>query len=286
MTPEISGELQRESTALIEAKSYIVNTPDLALAANEELKAIKQRIAKVAELKAGFVAPAKQIIASAEAFFNPALEALAGAEIYLKGELTRFSDEQKRLVDEARKKQEAELRAARQKAEAEAAAARAKAEQEAKELARQAQEAEAARAKAESEGNAKEAAKRAAEAAKREEEARITRADGERKAAQLELAAAAVAPTITVPEPTKLAGFSTRDNWKAEFADDFDADKVRVAIIAAIAGVPAANFPRSDLVPLLEYDAKAGDKLAKALKKSMNVPGLVAANRSVASSRS
>lgn len=285
MTPELSGELQRDAGALEVAQAYLVDSPELAFAANVELKNVKARIARVEEVKAGFVAPAKQIIANAEAFFDPALEALAQAETFLKGQLTHFAGEQQRQIEDAKKKRDEEARVARQKAEQDAAAARAKAEADAREQDRQARVAEEARAKAEAEGRAKDAAKLAAESAKREEEARQTRENGERKAAALELAGAAAATSTVVPEATKLDGFSTRENWKCEFADGFDADKARAWIVAAVAGVTCSEFKRADLLPLLAFDSKASDKLAKALKKSMNVPGLVAVNRPVAASR-
>lgn len=277
MTPELNRELVRETGALEVAQAYVVDGAEMAIEANTELKAVKARITRIKELKAGFVAPAKTIIKNAEALFDPAIEALEGAERWLKDQLTRFDAEQKRLADEARRKREDEERRTRQEAEAKAAAERARAEEIAREERRRAEEAEAARKKAEAEGNAKAAAKAAAAAAEARAKEAATLENAERRAQQLELEASA-APTTPAPAVTKLSGFSTRDNWQGEL-DDVDEDTAKRLVCDQIAA------GRTELLQLVSLEWPAIHKLAKALRKGMNVQGLRAVNKPVAASR-
>lgn len=279
MTPEIAATLQRESGALEVAQAFRVDSPDMAVFANSELKLVKERTARLKELKAGFVAPAKQIIGNAEALFDPPLAALDAAEKHLKGELTTWTAEQERIADEARRAREAEERKRRQEAEAKAAAERAKAEEIAREERRKAAEAEVARVKALAEGNAKAAAKAASDAAAAEQRGKAAIENAEVKATQIELASVSMPSTVVVPEPQKLEGFSTRDNWVAELNDSVTEDQATLLIAQAIA------TGRTDLLPLLKRDPAACNRLAKAQKKSMNVPGMRAVNRPIAASR-
>lgn len=280
MTPELAGELARETGALALARAYVVDSPDMAVAANSELKLVKARIVRLKELKGGFVAPAKQIIANAEALFDPAITALGGAEVYLKGQLTAFTEAEERRAEEARRARQEEERKARQVAEAQAAAERARADEIAREKRRQAEEQEATRRKAEAEGNARAAAAAAAAKAKLEEQARAAVESGESKANELVLAASAVPTTIVAPAPTELAGFSTRENWVAELEGTLTEDQAKAVIVGAIAG------GRTELLALLKLDLAAANRLAKAQKGAMHVPGLRSVNRPVAASRS
>jgi ATPase subunit of ABC transporter with duplicated ATPase domains len=193
--------------------------------------------------------------------------------------LTIYDGECKRLADEARRTREAEERRARQEADAKAAAERARAEEQAAAARKLAEEAEAKRVAAVAEGNKRAAAAAAAEKAKQEEQARSVIENGEAKAMELQLAAAAAPTTVVAPEPVKLAGFSTRENWVAEFAAGMREDDVKLALCQAIAG------GRPDLLALLAIDMPAANRLAKAQKKNMHAPGLQAVNRPVATSR-
>lgn len=279
MTPELATELQRETGALEVAHAYVVDSPAMAQEANKELKAVKIRILRMKELKAGFVAPAKTIIANAEALFDPPIKALTDAEQFIKIQLTVFQQLEERRIEDARRAREVGERLARQKAEQEAAAARARAEEEAREQRRRATEAEEARRKAEAEGNAKAAAKAAAEAAAAASRANAVEENAERKAQAIELAASALPSKVVEPEPVKLDGFSTRDNWVAELGDGFDDEAVKREICSAI------GAGRLELLSLVKLDMPAANKLAKALKKNFHVPGLVSVNRPIAASR-
>lgn len=278
MTPEVYAELSREQGALEVAQAYTIDSPDMAVECNNELRSIKARLTRIKEIRKGFVEPARQIIANAEALFDPAIKSLESAEGFLKGQLTAWDAEQRRLADEARRQRDAEERKARQEAEAKAAAFRAKAEEEAKEQRRIAQEAERRRAEAEAEGRAKDAAKAAAEAAAAASKADsvIENAEAKAQGAVIE-AQAAVAPAA--PAPQKLAGFSARDNWVAELDARATEERAVAAIAAAIAG------GRTELVQMLKLDWPALNKTAKAFKASANIPCIVSVNRPVATSR-
>ena len=290
-TPELAAELNRERNALELAQAYVITgAPEekayLAQQCNTLLQTVKSTIKRFKEKKAGFVAPAKQIIANAESLFDPTIDSLTQAEKYLKDQLTAYNIECERLADEARRRREEEERAARQKAEAAAAAERAKAEQQAAAARRAAQEAEERRQAAEREGNVRAAAAAAAAKAKAEEQARAVVENAESKATETILAASAKPSTVPViPEAPKLDGFSTRDNWVAELAPGCDEAKALRFVVAAIAGVDPESLKRPDLLVGVKLDMPAWNRLAKALKAGMSVPGIVAKNRPVAASR-
>lgn len=269
-------------TAMLD--SYVLDSKDMADIANQDMRASLVRIEEIKKLKAGFVAPAKQIIANAEALFDPAINARQAFATGLRRKLEAFTAEQRRLADEARRRAEEEDRRRRQEAEAAAAAERARAEQLAAEQRRQVAAAEEARKTAEAEGNARAAAAAAAQAAKLEEKATATLANADAKVNETLMAAQAAAPAVA-PVAEKVAGFSLRDNWKAELQPGKTPDQAMALIISAIAGVPIERFVRPELLPLCKLEMSAADKLAKALKKAMNVPGLEAVNRQTSVSR-
>lgn len=287
MDPSMHDALRADERIALEVDSYVIDSAPMAELANTALRQSIERIAVIKEWKGGFVAPARQIIANAEALFDPAIAARQSFVAGIRGKLSAWTMEQQRLADEARRKAAEEERRVRQEAEQKAAAERARAEQVAAEQRRQAEAAEAARQKALAEGNAREAAKHAAAAAKLDEKAHATLANAEVKANETVMAAeaaiATAAPVIAAPLAPK--GFGMRDNWKGEMLPGHaEADVVR-AIVAAIAGVPADALVRPDLLPLLDLNTSNADKLAKALKKAFNVPGMQAVNRQTSVSR-
>jgi hypothetical protein len=283
MTPSLAGELQADKTVLDLKDAYtIAGTADerrsIAAIVNAELQRVKQRIAYFKKQKDSFVAPAEVIIGNAKALFDPTIKACIEFEAFLKTQLLDQSQYEQKLIEEAKAKRAEEERAARQKAEQEAAAARARAEEQAAAARKLAEEAEAKRIAAVAEGNKRAAAAAAAEKAKQEEKANSALENGEAKAQELQLAASA-APVTQVQEQPKLAGFSTRENWVAELALGMTEEEAKYAIACAIAG------GRRDLLPLLDLDMPAANRLAKAQRKNMNAPGLVAVNRPIAASR-
>lgn len=293
LTPEIAGTLQREAGALETAKGYVIDGPEMAEFVNGELRNIKSSLTKIKGLRQGFVAPAKQIIANAEALFDPAIQALTAAESHVKGLLMNYQAEQERIAAEARRRQQEEERKARAEAEAKAAAERARAEQEAAEKRRQAEAAEAERKRQEEEAErlrkegdqraaaeaARKAAAAAAESARKNEEAQGAIDKGEAKATAAQLSAVPTAAPTPAPQPAALAGFSSRENWLAEPLPGKDIEDVKALVVAAIAS------GRAELMGLLKFDESAANKMAKALKKAFNVPGMQSVNRPVAASR-
>ena len=73
-------------------------------------------------------------------------------------------------------------------------------------------------------------------------------------------------------------GFSMRENWICEFDQGCDELAVKQKIAAALP-------QRPDLIGLFRLDMVAAGKMAKALKRSFNVPGLIARNDPIAASR-
>jgi hypothetical protein len=122
---------------------------------------------------------------------------------------------------------------------------------------------------------AEESARKAAEEARKEAEALAAAAAeaeakgdilGAQEAAQEAIAAAQAAESIThmapvpVAAPAKLAGVSTREDWKAEVTD-------LLALVKAVAAGEAS-------IELLEANQKVINQRAKALKAEFKVPGI------------
>lgn len=262
------------------AESYVIDCPEVASLANEELRAVITRKERIEAMRKDFVTPAQQIIENAKKWFSPSIDACVRAEAILKGKLSAWMGEQKRIADEHRRAAEAEARRLREDAERKAAAERARAEEAAAEARRKAADAAERERKAREEGNARGVAAAVAERARREEEERQRRAEGERRAQELEMAAAAAAPTTPTPEPTKVDGFSMRKNWIAELAPDCNESDAKLKIVMQI-----AKEARWDQLALLAIDWKCANKLAKALEDKFNVPGLKARNNPISTSR-
>lgn len=272
ITPEIRSVINT-CTALQIAQSWHIDDADSADAVSAERTSVKTALAEVKAWHTRFVAPAKQIMEAASDLFKPRINDLTAADEHYKGLLEDWSARERQRVAEENARREAEARKMRQEAEAKAAAERARAEEQAREARRKVQEAEAAQAKALGEGNAKAAAKAAAEAAKQTEAERAARENGEARAQQAQLEAAAAAPVLT--EVRQVAGTTMRDNWIAELAPGLTEQDAKMQLIAAC-------VTRPDLVGLLDVKQGSIDKLAKALKSSFSVPGYVAANRPIA----
>lgn len=280
MTPALAADLAHESSALEEAKAYVIDSPEMAQAANTALQDVKRRLKVVDEWYERFTAPLRQLQTTATEFFGPPRVSLKAAEAHLKNALQDWQGKEQRRIADERRVQEEAARKARDEANRKAAAERARAEAAAAEARRKAAEATAREVAALAEGNARGAAAAAAARARLEEEERQKLAEGERKANELQLAASATMPATPVSEPTKLAGFSSRENYVAELADGKTEDEAKLLIVQAVAA------GRTDLAALLSLDMKSANRLAKAIKTNFNVPGLKAVNKPVAASRS
>lgn len=291
MDDSMHANLRRAEGALEEAKAYEISDGQMAELANSELRAIITRKKEVEQWRRGFVQPAKDIIANAEALFDPALQKLAAAESHLKALLSDWTEKESARVEAERRAAEEAARKAQAEADAKAAAERARAEEQARKAREEAAAAERVRAEAEErarqarEAGDKEAAAAAerqaqaaaAERAKKEEEERERVASAEARASQIQMAAAAapVAKAVVAAVPK---GFGTRDNWVAEIEPGKSEQDVICAIAAGLANRP-------ELIGLLKFDASAANKMAKALKGNTNIPCVKAVNRPVATSR-
>jgi len=278
MPEDTRAELRSSETAIVQAESFEIDCHELAVAANDELRMVKDRRARIESLRKSFIQPAQQIIDNANALFNPADKALAQAEAVIKAKLVAYQEGQQRKAEEQRRLVDEAARKARQEAEQRAAAERAKAQQRADELRRMADEAEAARVALEADGKKRRQAQQAAaEAAKLREQADQTIENGEAKAREAQLAAAASAAPSAIAAPAKLEGFTTRENWICEFEQGLDENGVKKKLVEHLK-------ERPELLALLKLDMTAAGRIARALKAAFNVPGLVARNDPIAAS--
>ena len=253
--------------ALIVAKEYVIDCAEMAQAASNERTSLAVRIDAIKMRRQKFIEPAKQIIANAEELFNPAIRAMTAARDMLGTGLLEWDKKEKARIAKEREDREAAERKARQEAEAKAAAERARAEEKAREERRKAAEAEEARQKALRDGNARAAAAAAAAAAEATERANAAIEQGEAKAIQAQVAV--VAASMPVAEAVKIAGTSVRENWVPVLNQGVTEEVALVQIIQSAA-------TDQQLRGLLKLDQPALNKLAKALKGAMRVPGYAA----------
>jgi hypothetical protein len=267
----MDGLLQKQITecagALSIAQEYTIDCAEMAQAAADERKDLARRIDAIKAAQKSFVEPAQKIIENARALFNPAIAGLTAARDLLGAGLLAWDTKEKARIAKEREEREAEERRARQKADQEAAAARARAEAQAAEQRRIAAESEEARQKALREGNARAAAAAAAAAAKATEKAEAVIEEGNVAATQAHVAVTAVA--APAPAAVKIAGSSVRENWVAKLNPGLTEDDAKALIVKE-----AATNPQ--MLGVLKLDTSAINRLAKALKGTMRVPGYTA----------
>jgi hypothetical protein len=273
VTEDIRRELQQTGRATAAATALIIDSPDMAQIAADEMNECKHRITRVEALYKGFIEPAKKIIAHAQSIFNPRLEDDRNAEVIYKQKIGAWQEVERKRIAVENAEREAAARKIRQEAEAKAAAEQARAAQQAAEARRKQQEAEEAQRKAQAEGNARAAAAAAAAAAKAQEQANQALENGAARAQQVQLEAAAQVSVAPVAEQVKIAGAQMRDNWVAVLSAK-DEDEAKAMIVAAVAARP-------DLLAYLTVNTKAINQSAKAQKKAMNIPGYVAENQPI-----
>lgn len=279
VTDDVRRMVNGGAGALSVAHEFVIDSPEMADAANTELKDVKARLKAAEQVKDDFVKPIKAQIENINKYLMPSILGFQEAEKVLKSKLLTWTQEQQRKAEEERRRQEEIARKARQEAEAKAAAERARAEEQARQKQREAEEAAEKLRKAQEEGDARAAQAAAAAKAKAEEAAQAALVNGEAKANEITLTAAASVPAAPASVPAAPAGFSMRDNWVAVMtAADEEAAKQKL-----VAGIAAG---RTDLLAYIDINTSALNKSAKALKKNFNVPGFEAQNQPVAASRS
>lgn len=269
MDDTVRTQLRQGENAMTMAQGYVIDCPEVAQLVSDERIGLAKRIDAIKAAQKKYIEPAQQIIENAKEMFNPAIKALTDARDYLGKSLLTWDQQEKARIARETAEREAAERKVRQEAEAKAAAERARAEEKAREERRKAAEAEEARKKALAEGNARAAAAAAAEAAKANERAAAAIEDGNAKALQAQVAMTAMA--VPVIEETKIMGSSIRDNWVAKLNQGLTEDDAKALIVQA-----AATNPQ--LLGVLKLDMPAINKLAKALKQVMQVPGFTAIN--------
>ena len=251
------------------AEAFEIDSPEMAQLAASYRTQWAAQIDIVKAARDEFNNPLKKFMKEYDAkWFAPPLadyetgRALLGAKVqaWMIAERERVARE-KAFAEECARK-------TRQEAEREAAAVRARADEAAAAERRRAAEAEQRRLEAVAAGDKKAAEKAAADVAKAAERAAAVQENAAAKAAQVMVEAAASAPQ-PVAEAAKIAGTAMRENWVAKLKPGVTEEQALAQIVAAAAGNP-------QLLGLLKLDMSALNKLAKALKKAMDVPGYVA----------
>ena len=274
VSDKIKSQLHVGNDAVALAQGFEIDSPEMADIAAKQRKEFDAQIKQMKKLQSDLVEPAMTIVERAKAIFTPTIKGLTTAKNVLGEKLLKWSAEEERRIAAERREREEAARKARQEAERKAAEAQARAEERAREARKAAEEAEAIRKRAEADGNARAAAAAAAKKAAAEERARSERENAAIKAAE-EQAKAAAQVVESKPEAVKVAGFTTRENWVAEFEPGLDeADVIRKI---------AAELPnRPDFIGLLGLRMPAANKMAKALKSAFIVPGMKAVNKPIA----
>lgn len=275
---EVVKTFSDAGSAVAIAESYTVDSHDMAVHVNNELKETKARLKRAEEIREEWLKPLRELVDVTNRHTQPTIVSLKAAEQVYKNKLAVWTrQEQDRVAVEQRAAEEAQTKA-RQKAAQEAAAAQAIADEKAREQQRIADEAEANRKKALAAGDAKGAAAAAATAAKATEKAASLVANGQNKATETVLAAeTAVAPAVR--QVAAVAGFGTRKNWKARL-------KPRTTEVDALDAIIAEVGKRPELRAYLLIDMSSINKTAKAQEGLFNIPGFEAFNEPIAASRS
>ena len=99
ITPEAQELIAFAHTFLGTAEAVQITTPDEAQAAVDQTRAIKECAKAIEETRKGFTAPLDEQKKFYMDTFRPAAEVLAKAEQLLKGEITRFQQEEQRKVN-------------------------------------------------------------------------------------------------------------------------------------------------------------------------------------------
>ena len=312
-TPAPDDSVKSGAYLLLEqAKALTITSAEMYTVAANALAMIKGRWKAVDTEREELKAPSLEGCRRVDNFFRTPLTALKEAENVIKLKLDDWDKEQRRLaaaeqarLDEIarkeREKRQAEAREAQRKADEKAAAERKAADDQRRaeeEQRRKAQEAEnarlraerdAAEAKARGDREAREKAEKAAKEAQAQAAAAEKAArDAASKATTLETraatteqrgaeradmlnqqAASVVAPVVQVNVPT-VKGLSSRKNYKAKVTD----------LMTLVKAVAEGKAP---LAYLLANESVL-DKMAKALKEQMNIPGVELVEESIKAS--
>lgn len=232
-------ETAAQSTLTV-AQSYVIDSPEMAEAAADDLGQIKARLKALDEQRKSITKPLDEAKARIMDLFRKPQQLLDQAERTLKSALITWQEAERQKAEAIRRAQEESARKIREEQE------------------RQAREAAEAAVKAEADAKAAAAAGDAEKAAELQAEAE--------QQAQAAVVAAETAETlqhmapVAVAAPAKLAGVSTREEWKCECTD-------LMALVKAVAAGQAS-------IELLSFNQAEANKRAKALRSEFKVPGV------------
>lgn len=237
-----SAELvQKEDAAAAQmldlAVNYRIDCPEMAEAAADDLGQIKAKIKALDEQRMSMTRPLDEAKRRIMDLFDRPRSVLAKAEAALKCSLLSWQESERSRLAAERKAQEEALR------------------KQQEEMRRQQEEAARVAAEAAAAGNT-------AAAVEAEAQAQAIAATAE--------VMAHMAPAVTAA-PAKIAGVSSRENWKAEVVDF-------MALVKAVAAGEASP-------ELLQANTTEINKRAKALKQEFKVPGIRAYAEQVLSAR-
>lgn len=239
---------QHAQRMLIEAQAYVIDCPELAEAAADDLGSIKARIKALTDERMAMTRPLDESKKRIMDLFRRPLELLEQAEGCYKRAIGDWQAKERARLEAERKAQEEAARKAREALEAQQREEQARLQAEADEAAQKAREAAAA-------GDDDAAAAAAAQAAVKAAEAAVAQ-----DIAHQEVMALEAMTTAVKAEPAKLSGISTREEWKAEVVD-------LLSLVKAVAAGEAS-------IELIEANTKEINKRAKALKGEFRAAGV------------
>ncbi len=252
----LTGKAQK---LLASAQSFTIDSPTMYELAADDLRTVKALSKDVEEKRTAITGPLNQAVKAVNDLFRAPKEFLQTAETALKNAMLTYDREQQRKAEEARREAERLAREERERIEAEARETARKAQEEADRIAKEA----IAAAAAGDQGKAEELKQQA------EQTAAAGAAEAEAIANTADMVVAAPAPVATAAP--KVAGLSTRQNWKARLTD-------KMALIRFVAEHPEHQH-------LLDVNQSALNQLAKAQKDAMRLPGVEAYPDAVMSAR-
>lgn len=246
---ELQERIKAEVGGMIAGTSVIekISTPEESQNAVNLCAEIKVMAKKIEQDRTALVGPLNAKVSSINDYFRAPREALEAVEKNIKAVNIRYTEEQRRIADDAQRKADETARLERMKAEEEARKRR-----EAEEVERR--KAEEARRKAELEQDEARRAALLAEAAKADQKA-------EKEAAKAENAEVAAVSTVAVfsGQPPKAQGFSVSYDYRAEVEDP----------IALMAWCFA-----QEKYHLLMINEKMLNKMVSAEKEAFKAPGV------------
>lgn len=239
--PEVNVEdlKQNGALALASAKELVIDSESMYELAAAELTTVKSTLNTLENMRTAVSQPLHAAMTANNNNFKAIKKPWEDAETAIKTGMIAYQDKVEADRQEAQRKAEEEARQQREEAERKEADARAEADK-AIEVAAAAETPEAQ-----------------AEALQRAE-------TFEQAANDMAMEAVIAAPAVVTISRPVASGTQLRGTWKADVTD-------KLALIKHIAAKADEN---PDLLMLIEVDASALNKRAKALEKNLNLPGV------------